>query len=542
MFNVRSSVSAIVIAAALSSVPLMADDSLEYYHLQNDPVVSPADQSREQFLFDHIANLSARLSQKDLSKDEKVSLKSELKVAKLEYKSLSKANKKALKQRRKSLAALQKKLEKEYGLGPYPYEIERFLADKPQALIPFYRSLYIEGERNAALNFDRLGLAAMEVGLYDHAAWALDRSIDRIESIYANNPEAKAAKSKFKAEKIKDFKGEPYERAMAYYYRGLLYLREGDFENARAVFRAGEYQDTVADEEEFQADFAVLNYLDGWSLHCQGRDAAESFQRAADVNSQLLLPEDSHNTLFIAELRAGPIKYGEGEYNEILKFKPDERYGETSATYVITNRTGAQKSIPVVLASDLYWQSSTRGGRPIDGILEGKAQFKKTTDTVGDVATTVGAATALAGIYSGDSDAALAGAGIMLIGGIFKGIANASKPDADIRMWDTLPQDILVGSEALHYMPDAKVETIYSGQNGMDIANSASAIMIGGTPECGVVWSRSRSALSVPESSPGARYSWSQIRKQKKTIQEKDVAFRGWLANEAPSVIQKAGL
>lgn len=28
---------------------------------------------------------------------------------------------------------------------------------------------------------------------------------------------------------------------MAYYYRGLLYMREGDFSNARASFRGGEY-------------------------------------------------------------------------------------------------------------------------------------------------------------------------------------------------------------------------------------------------------------------------------------------------------------
>jgi hypothetical protein len=30
------------------------------------------------------------------------------------------------------------------------------------------------------------------------------------------------------------FIGEPYERAMAYYYRGLLYWRDGEIDNARA--------------------------------------------------------------------------------------------------------------------------------------------------------------------------------------------------------------------------------------------------------------------------------------------------------------------
>ena len=54
-------------------------------------------------------------------------------------------------------------------------------------------------------------------------------ALDRIEAVYADNAKAEAARSKFTKENAKDFKGEPYERAMAYYYRGLAYLAEGDY-------------------------------------------------------------------------------------------------------------------------------------------------------------------------------------------------------------------------------------------------------------------------------------------------------------------------
>ena len=57
----------------------------------------------------------------------------------------------------------------------------------------------------------------------------------------------------------------------------LAYLAEGDYENARASFKGGMLQDTLAADEKFNADFASLAFLEGWSSHCMGRkDAAAS--------------------------------------------------------------------------------------------------------------------------------------------------------------------------------------------------------------------------------------------------------------------------
>lgn len=528
-------VSVAVLLSTTALVPAGAEDSAELLRLQSIAVVAESDLAREQYLAQRVADLKTLLKQKNLSKEEKKALKAEQKAIKKEYKTLKKANSKAMKAHNSQIAKLKKNLVKKYGQGPYPAETERFVSDKPPELQKFYRSLYIEGERNATLNFNRLGVAAMEMGYFQHAEWAFDQAIDRIEAIYADSESAKAAKSKFKAENVKEFKGEPYERAMAYYYRGLLYLSAGDFENARAVFRAGEYQDSVSMDEEFQADFAVLNYLDGWSLHCQGRDASEPFARAAEVRAELAPPDPSHNILLVSEMGLGPIKFGDGQYNEVLKFKPDERFGETEAQYLVQDAAGAERFVPLNVATSVSWQSSTRGGRQVDGILEGKAQFKETTAAVGDGLQTAGTAVAAAGIYSGDGDAALVGAGVAVIGAIFGGLSASTKPEADVRMWDNLPDLIAVGTDDVSNLDGYRFASVYEG-SGDTVADATEAFVVGGNDTCGIAWTRSRSAAEVEESSPGARMTWKKMRKQKKAIQQKDVVFRNRLAADAPTV------
>ena len=47
-------------------------------------------------------------------------------------------------------------------------------------------------------------------------------------ALYGPDKDAKKARSLFHEESKKGFIGEPYERVMAYYYRGLLYWRDGE--------------------------------------------------------------------------------------------------------------------------------------------------------------------------------------------------------------------------------------------------------------------------------------------------------------------------
>ena len=214
-------------------------------------------------------------------------------------------------------------------------ELKMALADKPVELHGDYRILLAQGERNAVLNHARIGVKAFEMGNIELARKELAAAADRIETIYADNTAAKQALGKFVKENIKDFKGEPYERAMVFYYLGLAYLAEGDFENARASFKAGEFQDTLSSEEEYQADFALLNYLSGWASKCNGDDelAEDAFSVAHEHRSSLAVPEDDMSTLVIYESGQAPAKFAAGKYDEQLKVRRGYQTGIEEITY-----------------------------------------------------------------------------------------------------------------------------------------------------------------------------------------------------------------
>ena len=96
---------------------------------------------------------------------------------------------------------------------------------------------------NRVLNQMEVGARAFWRADYPAAKPALDDAILRIDSVFSDNANAAKARKLWYDEGSKDFKGEPYERAMAFLYRGLIYLRDADYENARAAFRRGLMQD-----------------------------------------------------------------------------------------------------------------------------------------------------------------------------------------------------------------------------------------------------------------------------------------------------------
>ena len=191
-------------------------------------------------------------------------------------------------------------------------------------LQPLYERLYIEGERNATLNFQRIGLTALNSGKLDVAEKAFDAAVARIEMVYADNPEAQKAKSLWSAEKVKDFKGEPYERAMAYFYRGLVYAAKNDFQNARAMFKQADYQDTVAESEKYAGDFALMPYMAGWASYCDGNVgmAKDFLAQAAKVDSRYSSMAIDRPLLVLYETGRAPFKFGSGKFGEQLKWAP----------------------------------------------------------------------------------------------------------------------------------------------------------------------------------------------------------------------------
>src|SRR5688572_20088786 len=185
----------------------------------------------------------------------------------------------------------------------------------------------------------RIAAAALRTGNFTEARAKLDEAISRIGGIFANDADAKKARSLFSAERSKTFIGEPYERVMAYYYRGLLYWRDGEPDNARACFRSAQLIDSIAEAETFQSDFVLLDYLDGFASAKLQADGTEMFARAEKNAKRELPPYDpSANVLVFVEWGRGPRKYAGGEHGEQLRFRVEDS-AVRGATLTIAGQT-----------------------------------------------------------------------------------------------------------------------------------------------------------------------------------------------------------
>jgi hypothetical protein len=301
-------------------------------------------------------------------------------------------------------------------------------------------------ERDRVLVDYRAAATALRTGEADEAKARLDDAIARIGGIITNDADAARARSLFAPESTKPFIGEPYERVMAYYYRGILYWRDGQPDNARACFRSGQVIDSDPENEHYDSDYVLLDYLDGFATAKLGGDGTDAFHRAQrHAGEKLPLPayQTDANVLVFAEYGYGPRKYAAGQYGEMLRFRVDD--SPTHAARLVLD--GGTRIVPLPGYDDLGFQAVTRGGRVMDHILGNKAVFKTNADLAGDLA--------LAGsAYAADQarkreregkdsdDAQFASVGLGVLGVLGKVASAATQAQADTRQWDNLPQHL----------------------------------------------------------------------------------------------------
>ncbi len=288
----------------------------------------------------------------------------------------------------------------------------------------------------------RTAAAAMRQGKFDVAKQNLDDALLTLGGIYGKDADAKKARSYFHAEAKKTFIGEPYERAMAYIYRGIIYWMDGEPDNARACFRSAEFEDSDAEKSQYAGDWVLADYLDGLITTKLGGDGSDALKRAqADAKGVKLPPYNPKaNAIFFLEFGPGPTKYATGQYGEELRFQTAPS-PVTSAELKI-----ASLQIAIAPTDDVAFQATTRGGRVMDHVLGNKAVFKSTTDTAGNLALIGGLATAAA---SDNRTAQQVGLGIALAGLMSKAFSAMTVPAADTRSWDNLPRYLSFASVPL---------------------------------------------------------------------------------------------
>jgi hypothetical protein len=283
----------------------------------------------------------------------------------------------------------------------------------------------------------RVGGVALRRELWDEARTKLDDALAQASANYGNvNSEAARSRRMFRSEADKPFIGEPYERIMAHFYRGIIYWRDGEPDNARALYRSAQLIDSDTIDKTYAGDWVLLDYLDGFVSAKLGGDGTDALARArANAKQQrgVKLPDYNRNAnvMVFVEYGQGPKKYSGGEYGEELKF-----FVEKSRAVRAELRVDG-RAVQLPPYDDVSYQATTRGGRVMDHILGNKAVFKQTTSTIGDAALIGALGTAQ---YGRGQDADKAALGLAAVGLISKLASAATTPGADTRMWDTLPQ------------------------------------------------------------------------------------------------------
>src|SRR5262245_49681373 len=210
----------------------------------------------------------------------------------------------------------------------------------------------------------RTAATAMRRGQFNDAKQLLDEALLTLGGIYGPDQAARKARGYFSSEAKKTFRGEPYERVMAYYYRGILYWMDGEPDNARACFRNGEFLDSDTEKKEYSGDYVLLDYLDALATAKLAGDGSDALNRAQATYKGGQLPpcDPKGNALFFVEFGQGPTKYATGQYGQELRFQVVASAVRAAQLKI------ANQSIRLNPYDDIGFQATTRGGRVMDHV------------------------------------------------------------------------------------------------------------------------------------------------------------------------------
>lgn len=310
------------------------------------------------------------------------------------------------------------------------------------------RPLAQKTDENFVLNNVRLGSAALVDYKLDDAEAAFLRAYEVINSVGVNDG-GRSLGAVLVDEKIRVWKGEPFERAMVNFYLGLIYYMRQDYGNARgafenALFKLRDYGEEGKTDQyrAVETDYALGYLMLAKSFQRLGRDdlAKANFDRAVQLRPNLRELADyqrneESNLLLVVDFGYGPKKVTDFD-GSIVGFGPTPaEEGPIPVPRVQIDGRFAyldnlnQPSVDLLsLAQDRRWQS-------IDTIRTVKSALG-TGMIVGGAGYGVYSANRHGRLRSEDAliSAALIGSGLLL----------KATSQADIRQWEMLPRTVFV--------------------------------------------------------------------------------------------------
>lgn len=304
------------------------------------------------------------------------------------------------------------------------------------------RPLAKKPDEDFVLNNLRLGSASIADYDLDESEDAFLRAYEVINSVGVNDG-GRSLGAALVSEKIKIWKGEPFERAMANFYLGLIYYMHQDYGNARgafenALFKLRDYadkKDAKNDYREQESNFAIGLVMLGKTWQRLGRDdlARANFDRARQLRPEMagLCDEQRNaasNLLIVVDFGSGPRKVRDGD-GAFVGFAPrPEHAGMIPPPRVILDGQAADIRAFDAPPIDLLAMAQDRKWQDIDTIRAVK-------DVAGTGLMIAGAGATLYGANRRRNDTMVTGLALMGAGALLKATSQA-----DVRQWEMLPR------------------------------------------------------------------------------------------------------
>jgi tetratricopeptide (TPR) repeat protein len=324
--------------------------------------------------------------------------------------------------------------------------VQAFFLGNPSASARQLEPLAAKPDRNYVLNNLRLGAAHLARQDFEEAQAALVRAYEVLNSTRVNDAGRQTAAVLFD-EKIKIWRGEPYERAVANLYLGLSFYQQGDYQNARgafenALFKLRDYGNKREvksnDYASVESDFAIAMLMLGrcWEKLGEPDDAEAQWSRLAmlrpDARELVARMQSPRvNVMVVVDVGFGPRKVSDFD-GSIVAFSPTP--GEAGGVPVPRITINGQEVDPngIVALYDTVRMAQDRKWQSIDTIRVFKSGL-------GTALIAGGAITTGYGLNRDDGDTALVGLGLIAAGLLAKATSQA-----DLRQWEMVPRSTIV--------------------------------------------------------------------------------------------------